>query len=335
MGTELPEPAAVVQVWLNHHMGSSAPTIVAREDQSLFIESESGPLEACALPLGKPADGSPQQGQLFCMNSAGERRYYRAPVDAAAVVIASKPAGDVVWRYERWQDGALDLVTDSHSAAFNSPGASDPEVDEALLRWLWPQTFKVSDDDLVQRLGVSMRTARRRAVEAGLPSRRFDAQRADWGKDVLAELWADPTLTKRAICQRLGVSDSELAGLARRWELPARPRVRKKADRPTRSSPRKKPTRTGGNAALLREANRLRTQTAAEPMLERTRAALDLPESEVPRQLRAAGELRVAHPQASLAELAELAGCSKDTMTGRLRRLWQLADRPQPRRASV
>jgi hypothetical protein len=310
-------------------MGSSAPTIEAREDQSVFVEGESGPLEACALPLGKPADDSPRQGQMFCMNSAGERRYYRAPVDDAAVVIASKPAGEVVWRYERWQDGALDLVTDSNSAAFNSPGASDPEVDSTLLRWLWPQPFKVRDDDLVQRLGVSMRTLRRRAAEAGLPSWRFDAQRADWGRDVLAELWTDPTLIKRALCERLGISDSELAGLARRWELPARPRVRKNAGRPTVSSPRKESTRSGGNSAVLRAANRRRTQAAVEPMLDRTRAALALSESDVPQPLREVGELRVAHPQASLAELAELAGRSKDTISGRLRRLWQLADQSQ------
>ncbi|WP_156365321.1 hypothetical protein [Sciscionella sediminilitoris] len=70
----------------------------------MFVEGEAGSLEACVLPLGKPADGPPQQGQLFYMNSTGERRYYRAPVSDAAVVIASKPAGDVVWQYECWQE---------------------------------------------------------------------------------------------------------------------------------------------------------------------------------------------------------------------------------------
>ncbi len=64
-------------------------------------------------------------------------------------------------------------------------------------------------------------------------------------------------------------------------------------------------------------------------MLERTRAAPALPEADVPQHLREAGRLRVAHPEASLAALAELAGCSKDTMTGRLRRLWQLTDQAQ------
>uniref|UniRef100_UPI003F4946A3 helix-turn-helix domain-containing protein n=1 Tax=Amycolatopsis sp. CA-096443 TaxID=3239919 RepID=UPI003F4946A3 len=62
-------------------------------------------------------------------------------------------------------------------------------------------------------------------------------------------------------------------------------------------------------------------QAAAETMLERTRAALASSGDDVPASLREAGLLRLAHPRASLAELAELAGCSKDTMAGRLRRL--------------
>jgi hypothetical protein len=80
---------------------------------------------------------------------------------------------------------------------------------------------------------------------------------------------------------------------------------------------------------MLRSANQRRSQAAQESMLDRTRAALASPETVVPPHLREAGELRVRHPQESLARLAELGGCSKDTLTGRLRRLWQLAD-PSP-----
>ncbi|MFI6030773.1 helix-turn-helix domain-containing protein [Amycolatopsis magusensis] len=326
MSAELPEPAAVVQAWLNQNMSACAPTIRVREDKSLFVEGEPGLLEACTVPSGKTVDGSPETGQLFCLNSAGERRYYRPAAHDSAVVVASKPAGGVVWRFERWQDGALDLVTDIHSVAFCGPGASDPEVDSVLLRWLWPQPVKVHDDALTERLGVSMRTVRRRAAELGLPRQRFDALKAGGDRDVLVELWADPGLTKRAIAQRLGIKETELATVARRWKLPARPRVIKAARRTARSVGSSQPR---GSSAGLRTATQRRSEAALESMLERTRAALTLPEADVPQHWRRAGQLRVENPELSLAELADLAGCSKDTITGRLRRLWKLANQVQ------
>lgn len=328
-GQDLPEAAAIAQAWLTLHVGSSAPVIQVRPDASLFVETESGLFEACALAAGQGADDPVRRGSLFCLSRTGERHFYQPAPEDTAVVVSRKPAGSAMWSFERWQDGVLDLATDDRANAAQGPGPSDPEVDPLLLRWLWPQT-DVSSEDVAQRLGgVSLRTMRRRAFAVGVPTDRFQARRERCDRAVLLELWGEPTLTKAAICERLGIPPPQLARIARRLEMPERPRV---STRPRRSSSTAAPNRPGSNetaAAALRVANQHRTREALESMLDRTRAALSLPASEVPHHLREAGELRLRHPQESLAEVAELGGCSKDVLTGRLRRLWQLADQQQ------
>jgi hypothetical protein len=233
-----------------------------------------------------------------------------------------------VWRFERWQDGVREVVTDDRAGVVSGPGVSDPDVDPLVLRWMWSQSG-VSDVHIVQRLGVSARTVQRRAFALGLPSR-MEAQRDGCDRIALLELWRDATVTKAAICERLDITPAQLGRLAQRLDLPERSRASKRARRPRpvgASAPDRSSARIVGEATVaLRVANQRRSEAALESMLERTRAALTVPDTEVPQHLRDAGELRLRHPQASLASLAELGGCSKDVLTGRLRRLWQLVD---------
>lgn len=72
VGQDLPEAAALTQVWLDQQMGAYAPVIRARGDASLFIEGESGRFEVCAVLDRRPVGGCVQRGSLFCLNSAGE-----------------------------------------------------------------------------------------------------------------------------------------------------------------------------------------------------------------------------------------------------------------------
>jgi hypothetical protein len=74
-------------------------------------------------------------------------------------------------------------------------------------------------------------------------------------------------------------------------------------------------------------ANRRRVQQAAVFGAGNVEAALKAVGDTVPGHLLAAGRLRASHPGESLSELAARAGCSKDTLAGRLRRLLQAAGR--------
>lgn len=217
------------------------------------------------------------------------------------------------------------MTTDDREFAIRGPADDAPEVDPVLLRWLWPHA-DVYEEAVARRMGVPRHVVRQRAFALGLPSP-SDARQAGGRRLVLAELWGDTSMSKAEICRRLGLSREKLARYARQLELPARPK-------PDPRSRRRAASRAGSPArvriaAALQAANEPRTQAAAEAMLERTRAALYLPETDVPRHLREAGELRIAHPEASLAALAQLAGCGKDTLAGRLRRLWQRAEQVQ------
>lgn len=80
-----------------------------------------------------------------------------------------------------------------------------------------------------------------------------------------------------------------------------------------------------GLTALLIAANERRHAVGAASTVAAVRAALDGLDS-APRLLVEAGELRLTHPDASLAELGKLATppVSKDAIAGRLRRLVQL-----------
>jgi hypothetical protein len=89
---------------------------------------------------------------------------------------------------------------------------------------------------------------------------------------------------------------------------------------PSRSSqPARRGRRIPGESAMA-AANTARTQAAARRDVERARALLD-GGGTLPARALAIARLRVDHPDAALAELAALAGMSKDVYAGRLRRL--------------
>lgn len=73
------------------------------------------------------------------------------------------------------------------------------------------------------------------------------------------------------------------------------------------------------NAMGLIEANISRVLGGAERAVPAAQAALDT--GRLPNVLAAAARLRVQHPDASLRDLARMAGVSKDTFTGRMRRV--------------
>jgi DNA-binding protein WhiA len=85
-------------------------------------------------------------------------------------------------------------------------------------------------------------------------------------------------------------------------------------------------------AALNREeldgSNLTRSRRAAAEAALRARRALDILGAGTPGDLQAAGRLRIAHPDAQLHQLGQMASppLSKDTIAGRLRRLNRLAD---------
>lgn len=77
--------------------------------------------------------------------------------------------------------------------------------------------------------------------------------------------------------------------------------------------------------AALRDANQQRTATAAAATCARITQALETLGDDAPPRLAAAGRLRLAHPNASLTELGQLADVSKDALAGRIRRLLAMA----------
>ncbi|WP_404501164.1 DNA-binding protein WhiA [Arthrobacter sp. GAS37] len=76
-------------------------------------------------------------------------------------------------------------------------------------------------------------------------------------------------------------------------------------------------------------ANQRRSVQAAQLVRARVERALEILGEDVPEPLKHAGELRLAHQQASLYELGTLADppISKDTIAGRIRRLLATADK--------
>lgn len=86
---------------------------------------------------------------------------------------------------------------------------------------------------------------------------------------------------------------------------------------------------TANRLANFDDANLRRSARAAVAAGARVRRALEILDDEVPDHLRAAGELRLAHKQASLEELGTLAQppMTKDAVAGRIRRLLAMADK--------
>ena len=86
---------------------------------------------------------------------------------------------------------------------------------------------------------------------------------------------------------------------------------------------------TANRLANFDDANLRRSARAAVAAGARVERALEILGDEVPDHLREAGTLRLAHKQASLEELGQLADpqMTKDAVAGRIRRLLAMADR--------
>ncbi len=112
-----------------------------------------------------------------------------------------------------------------------------------------------------------------------------------------------------ALLTRLGAHDSVLAWEERRMRREVRA--------------------TANRLANFDDANMRRSARAAVAAGARVQRALEILGEDIPDHLRVAGELRLAHKQASLEELGTLADppMTKDAVAGRIRRLLALADK--------
>jgi cell division protein WhiA len=112
-----------------------------------------------------------------------------------------------------------------------------------------------------------------------------------------------------ALLTRLGAHDSMLAWEERRMRREVRA--------------------TANRLANFDDANLRRSARAAVAAGARVERALEILGPDVPDHLRAAGELRLEHKQASLEELGQLSSppMTKDAVAGRIRRLLAMADR--------
>ena len=112
-----------------------------------------------------------------------------------------------------------------------------------------------------------------------------------------------------ALLTRLGAQDSRLAWEERRMRREVRA--------------------TANRLANFDDANMRRSARAAVAAGARVQRALEILGDDIPDHLRVAGELRLAHKQASLEELGGLAEppMTKDAVAGRIRRLLAMADK--------
>ncbi|MGW0324781.1 helix-turn-helix domain-containing protein [Nocardia sp. NPDC003183] len=295
---------SAAQAFLKRTAGDHGPYIQMRPDGSLYIEYEGATLETTIVTEGKATT-------VYCAGPSGCRLYFHSITDDPdAALVQKKPAGECAWTYSRWRQGTQELECTDHHRAVYGPGLNDEKLDEKLLRRLW-YTPAVADDELARRLGCELRSAIRWAYHLDLPQPRYKAQQMRCNPALVQELWNDASLTKKSIAKRLEISEADLSKVAKSLDLPARKPIRKDVIGGFTGSP---PER-GDNDAL---------QSSTIDLLGRTYAALQLPKDAVPSSLRTAGDLRLRHPHASLSELAEVAGCTKDTMAGRLRRLCAL-----------
>ena len=144
-----------------------------------------------------------------------------------------------------------------------------------------------------------------------------------------------------------------LSGAARRLGITAKPRQLRSSERITLKDPDAiermlilmgaphsarewTGKRTDGEArgkanrlANFDDANMRRSAKAAAEASEKVRRAFEILGDDIPENLRAAGQLRLEHGDASLEELGRLADppITKDAIAGRIRRLLQLADK--------
>ncbi len=112
-----------------------------------------------------------------------------------------------------------------------------------------------------------------------------------------------------AILTRLGAHDTVLAWEERRMRREVRA--------------------TANRLANFDDANLRRSARAAVAAGSRVERAMEILGDDMPEHLRTAGELRLAHKQASLEELGQLADppMTKDAVAGRIRRLLAMADK--------
>jgi cell division protein WhiA len=112
-----------------------------------------------------------------------------------------------------------------------------------------------------------------------------------------------------ALLTRLGAQDSRLAWEERRMRREVRA--------------------TANRLANFDDANMRRSARATVAAGARVQRALEILGDDIPDHLRVAGELRLAHKQASLEELGGLADppMTKDAVAGRIRRLLAMADK--------
>jgi cell division protein WhiA len=112
-----------------------------------------------------------------------------------------------------------------------------------------------------------------------------------------------------ALLTRLGAHDSVLAWEERRMRREVRA--------------------TANRLANFDDANLRRSARAAVAAGSRVKRALEILGDDIPDHLAAAGQLRLAHSQASLEELGQLAEppLTKDAVAGRIRRLLAMADK--------
>lgn len=88
---------------------------------------------------------------------------------------------------------------------------------------------------------------------------------------------------------------------------------------------RRRRTMPSASGAQLDNANTRRSREAAARTIEHVTRALAAANGDIPEKLVTAGRLRVQFPDATIAELGERAGISKDMMASRLRRLLSYA----------
>jgi DNA-binding protein WhiA len=86
---------------------------------------------------------------------------------------------------------------------------------------------------------------------------------------------------------------------------------------------------TANRLANFDDANLRRSAQAAVAAGARVARAMEILGNEIPNHLKAAGELRITHKQASLEELGALSDppLTKDAIAGRIRRLLAMADK--------
>lgn len=218
--------------------------------------------------------------------------------------------------------------------------------------------LRVTDgaEDLIRRLGLITRSGH---LVKGLPTRIVagtvvDAEAAWRGAflahGMLGESGRNSTLEVACPCQEAALA---LVGCARRLGIAAKTKEARGSERvyirdaegigalltrmgaiSTRlkweqEQQRRQKQHGGSRLANFDDANLRRSARAAVAAAARVQRALEILGDDIPAHLAEAGQLRVAHRQASLEELGRLADpqMTKDAVAGRIRRLLSMADK--------